>query len=103
MSNFAQYDTLIREERVAMWPGGGARYLAIMGQPNPLIDLKKGANYGRVVTIRSVSRRRGDNNELKKGTNGARPSAIRPFVPFAFFFHSRFSSPRNFRQMHLIY
>lgn len=39
MSNFAQYDTLIREERVAMWPGGGARYLAIMGQPYPLIDI----------------------------------------------------------------
>jgi ABC-type glycerol-3-phosphate transport system substrate-binding protein len=39
VQNFAQYDSLIREERVAMWPGGGADYLAAMGQPYPTLDI----------------------------------------------------------------
>jgi multiple sugar transport system substrate-binding protein len=36
---FAQFETLFREERIAMWPGGAANYLHFMGTPFPNLDV----------------------------------------------------------------
>ncbi|MFO7540659.1 MAG: extracellular solute-binding protein [Chloroflexota bacterium] len=37
--DFSQFETLLREERVAMWPGGAPNYIHFMPRPFPNIDI----------------------------------------------------------------